>query len=190
MIWHIFQEVFVQLKKLCVCNSNLSSTIVCNFQSCHHKFSFYFITEFKVSITVSLPNHHEFPCLGVPLIDGGTVRLPKLIGLSRALDLILTGRPVSANEAFDIGLANKVVPKGKALEEATKLAKELMQFPQQCMLADRESAYNVAFEADSLESALKFEFENGIKVIREESVLGAKQFVSGKGKHGSFESKL
>eukprot|EP00112_Aurelia_sp_Birch-Aquarium-sp1_P006400 Seg1707.11 transcript_id=Seg1707.11/GoldUCD/mRNA.D3Y31 product="3-hydroxypropionyl-coenzyme A dehydratase" protein_id=Seg1707.11/GoldUCD/D3Y31 len=127
---------------------------------------------------------------GVPLIDGGTVRLPKLIGLSRALDLILTGRPVSANEALDIGLANRVVPKGNALEEATKLAKELMQFPQQCMLADRESAYNVTFEADSIESALKFEFQNGIKVIREESVQGAKQFVSGKGKHGKFESKL
>lgn len=163
------------------------------FTECHHRKFFtilcgVFLNCFKKN--VSLQKCPKFLLIGVPLIDGGTVRLPKLIGLSRALDLILTGRPVSANEALDIGLANRVVPKGNVLEEATKLAKELMQFPQQCMLADRESAYNVTFEADSIESALKFEFQNGIKVIREESVQGAKQFVSGKGKHGKFESKL
>ena len=180
----------MQFKKLCVQFQSFFHNCIQFPILSSHIFPCTLLQRLKFQLLVRLPNYHEFSCLGVPLIDGGTVRLPKLIGLSRALDLILTGRPVSANEAFDIGLANRVVPKGKALEAATKLAKELMQFPQQCMLADRESAYNVTFEADSVESALTFEFENGIKVIRKESVHGAKQFVSGKGKHGSFESKL
>ena len=78
---------------------------------------------------------------GVPLIDGGTVRLPRLVGMGRALDLILTGRPVAADEALAMGLVNRVVPDGTAREAAEALARELAAFPQQCMLADRASAY-------------------------------------------------
>ena len=125
---------------------------------------------------------------GVPLIDGGTVRLPRLIGLSRALDLILTGRPVKADEALKIGLANRVVPNGQSLIEAIKLAEEIAKFPQECMNLDRRSAYYSTYEANSIEDALKFELENGIKVVEQESIPGAKQFISGKGRHGS--SKL
>ena len=85
-----------------------------------------------------------------------------------------------------MGLANRVVPKGKGLEEAKKLATQLLKFPQACMLADRESAYHAAYDADSMESALKFEYENGMDVIKNEAVPGAGEFVSGKGKHGQF----
>ena len=127
-----------------------------------------------------------FVSIGVPLLDGGTVRLPKLIGLSRALDLILTGRPVTAKEANKIGLANRVVPRGQSLKEATKLAKQLLQFPQECMLADRASAYNAAFNGHSIEDALDFEYQNGLRVIVNESVPGAKEFISGKGRSGEF----
>jgi len=78
---------------------------------------------------------------GVPLIDGGTVRLPRIIGMGRALDMILTGRPVGAREALEMGLANRIVPDGTSREAAEKLAREIAAFPQQCMLADRSSAY-------------------------------------------------
>ncbi|KAK6496133.1 hypothetical protein TWF481_002157 [Arthrobotrys musiformis] len=124
---------------------------------------------------------------GVPLIDGGTVRLQAIIGLGRAMDMILTGRPVNAEEALSIGLANRVVPKGKALEEAEKIANQLLVFPQECMNTDRRSAYNAAYNAVSFNEAMKFEFENGKKVISEESVTGAKRFSSGVGRHGTFE---
>ena len=122
----------------------------------------------------------------MPLVDGGTVRLPKLIGLSHALDLILTGRPVTAKEAKKMGLANRIVPRGESLKEATKIAKQLLQFPQECMLADRESAYNATFNSCSVEDSLEFEYKNGLKVITKESVPGAKEFISGKGKKGDF----
>lgn len=125
---------------------------------------------------------------GVPLIDGGTVRLQAIVGLGRALDMILTGRGVSAQEAFQMGLANRVVPKGQALSEATKIAKQLLTFPQACMNADRTSCYYSAYGASSFEDALRSEFDRGVKVITTESVAGATKFKAGAGRHGVFES--
>ncbi|PTL82202.1 crotonase/enoyl-CoA hydratase family protein [Vitiosangium sp. GDMCC 1.1324] len=122
---------------------------------------------------------------GVPLIDGGTVRLPRLIGLSRALDLILTGRPVSAQEALGMGLVNRVVPHGGAREAAEQLAREIAAFPQACMNADRRSAYEQA--GLPLEEALLQEFKGGIQVLESESLTGAKRFAGGAGRHGKFE---
>jgi enoyl-CoA hydratase/carnithine racemase len=124
---------------------------------------------------------------GVPLVDGGTVRLQAIVGLGRALDMILTGRGVGAQEAFAMGLANRVVPKGKALEEATKIARQLATFPQGCMNTDRASCYYAAYNAGSFEDALSFEYDNGIKVIDTESVKGAARFSAGAGRHGKFD---
>jgi enoyl-CoA hydratase/carnithine racemase len=124
---------------------------------------------------------------GVPLIDGGTVRLQAIIGLGRALDMILTGRGVGAQEALSMGLANRVVPKGKALVEALKIARQLIAFPQGCMNADRASCYYAVYNASSFEDALAHEFDNGIKVIGSESVKGAARFSAGAGRHGEFE---
>lgn len=122
---------------------------------------------------------------GVPLIDGGTIRLPRLIGMSRALDLILTGRPVDADEALNIGLANRVVPHGKALEEAEKLARQIAAFPSECMNNDRMSAYEQW--SLSLEDALLNEFRRGADVFNSgESLEGANRFENGVGRHGEF----
>ncbi|MEW6776319.1 MAG: crotonase/enoyl-CoA hydratase family protein, partial [Bdellovibrionota bacterium] len=122
---------------------------------------------------------------GVPLIDGGTVRLPRLIGLSRALDMILTGRPVDAKEALAMGLANRVVAHGKSREVAEELALEISHFPQACMLADRGSAYG---QFIPLEEALRREYDSGFKSLGSgEALLGAQSFAKGKGRHGSFE---
>lgn len=123
---------------------------------------------------------------GVPLIDGGTVRLPKLIGLSRALDLILTGRPIGAQEALAFGLANRVVPDGQALQVAIELAEQISSFPQQCLRADRASAYYAAFDAASFTEAMQYEMDHGLPVIRAESVTGATRFSSGVGRGGEF----
>ncbi len=122
---------------------------------------------------------------GVPLIDGGTVRLPRLIGLSRAMDMILTGRGVGAQEALQMGLVNRVVPKGQALEEAQELAAALCEFPQQCMRSDRASAYDQYNH--QFTDAMMLEFEKGMNVIDSgETGDGAKRFSSGVGRHGEF----
>jgi enoyl-CoA hydratase len=122
---------------------------------------------------------------GVPLIDGGTVRLPRLIGLGRALDLILTGRPVDSSEALSMGLANRVVPDGTAREAAEALAREISAFPQVCMRGDRISAYE-AFDL-SFEEAMANEFNRGMASLRADAGRGAARFAGGAGRHGSFE---
>lgn len=129
---------------------------------------------------------------GVPLIDGGTVRLQAIIGLGRALDMILTGRPVGAQEALAMGLANRVVPKGEALQQALDIARQLIAFPELCMNTDRRSAYYSAYEASSFQDAMSQEFNAGVKVVSKEAIAGAAKFSKGSGRHGSFKefSKL
>ncbi len=122
---------------------------------------------------------------GVPLIDGGTQRLPRLIGMSRALDMILTGRPVSAKEAYDMGLVNRVVQKGMAREEAERIASQIALFPQRCLRSDRDALYR-GFDLD-FHKAMELEFKNGLSVISSgETVSGARRFIRGIGKHGKF----
>jgi len=123
---------------------------------------------------------------GVPLIDGGTIRLTRQLGHSHALDLILTGRGVSGDEARMMGLANRIVPKGRALDEARALAKQLAAFPQRCLRSDRLSSYR-QWELP-LADALRLETELGVEVIRSgETLEGATRFAKGAGRHGSFE---
>ncbi|MFJ6309290.1 crotonase/enoyl-CoA hydratase family protein [Streptomyces althioticus] len=121
---------------------------------------------------------------GVPLIDGGTVRLPRLVGTSRAMDMILTGRPVPAAEAYAMGLANRVVPVGRAREEAEEPAASLARFPQACLRSDRASV----LEQEGLgeEEALAAELRHGAAVLAE-SLEGAARFASGAGRHGAFD---
>jgi len=121
---------------------------------------------------------------GVPLIDGGTVRLPRVVGQGRALDMILTGRPVDAREALQMGLANRVVPVGESLTAAHDLAEQVAAFPQLCMRTDRASAYR---QWDlPLEAALRSEGAAGVPVVMAEGADGAQRFVDGAGRHGSF----
>ncbi|GAM37238.1 enoyl-CoA hydratase/isomerase family protein [Talaromyces pinophilus] len=122
---------------------------------------------------------------GVPLIDGGTVRLQAIVGLGRALDMILTGRAVTAQEGLQMGLVNRVVGKGEGLAEAVKIARQLLAFPQMCMNVDRASCYYAAYDATSFEDALRNEFRNGESVIMQEGVHGAALFAAGVGRHGS-----
>jgi enoyl-CoA hydratase len=121
---------------------------------------------------------------GVPLIDGGTVRLPRIVGLGRALDLILTGRAVDASEALAIGLANRVVPTGTSREAAEALAAELARFPQLCMRHDRLSAYE---QHDlPLPEALANELRHGLVALEHEALGGAARFAAGEGRHGAY----
>jgi enoyl-CoA hydratase len=122
---------------------------------------------------------------GVPLIDGGTVRLSRLVGMGRALDLILTGRPVDAEEALAMGLANRVVPDGQALAAAQALARQIAAFPQRCLRADRASAF--AQWDLPLAEALQREGAGGYPVIAAEAQAGAARFAAGAGRHGRFD---
>jgi enoyl-CoA hydratase len=122
---------------------------------------------------------------GVPLIDGGTVRLPRIVGMGRALDMILTGRPVDADEALAMGLATMVVDDGQALATAQALAARIAAFPQACMRADRASAF--AQWDLPLADALRREGAGGFPVIEAEAVAGAARFADGAGRHGRFE---
>jgi enoyl-CoA hydratase len=123
---------------------------------------------------------------GVPLVDGGTIRLPRLVGMSHALDMILTGRGVSGEEALAIGLANRLVEPGQTLEAAKALAREIAAFPPRAMRADRMSAYQQW--GLSIEDALANEYRLGVEVVRAgESREGATRFAGGTGRHGRFE---
>jgi enoyl-CoA hydratase len=121
---------------------------------------------------------------GVPLIDGGTVRLPRIVGQGRAMDMILTGRPVTADEALRIGLADRISPDGGALAAAIDLAKQIAAFPQTCMNSDRLSAYR-QWDFD-IEGALAHEALAGVAPLREGAAAGARRFTEGAGRGGSF----
>ena len=121
---------------------------------------------------------------GVPLIDGGTVRLPRIVGMGRALDMILTGRPVGAEEALAMGLANRMVPNGQSRAVAEQLASEIAAFPEACMRADRRSAYE---QWDlPLADALRQEGRWGAPIVAKEGKAGAMRFEQGAGRHGRF----
>jgi enoyl-CoA hydratase len=123
---------------------------------------------------------------GVPLIDGGTIRLPRMIGLSRALDMILTGRPVCSDEALAIGLANRLVPDGSSRREAEKLAHEISRYPQACMRNDRLSAHEQF--SMNLPEALSNEFTHGMASLSSPDFFtGVQRYMEGKGRKGSFE---
>ena len=121
---------------------------------------------------------------GVPLIDGGTVRLPRIVGRGRALEIILTGRKVAAEEAYRIGACEKVVPDGQSRQMAEAMAHEIARFPQACMRADRRSVYMQ--EGLSLRDAMRKEWYDGIPAFKAEGAAGAARFASGKGRHGDF----
>ena len=123
---------------------------------------------------------------GVPLVDGGTVRLPRLVGTGRALELILTGRKLPADEALRIGACEQVVPDGQSRQMAEAMAHQIARFPQACMRADRASAY--AGWSLGLDEALKQEARRGAPVIAKEAIAGAGRFASGKGRGGDFEN--
>ncbi|TDE39502.1 crotonase/enoyl-CoA hydratase family protein [Nonomuraea mesophila] len=120
---------------------------------------------------------------GVPLVDGGTVRLPRLVGASRAMDMILTGRPVEGREAYAWGLANRLVPEGAARWHAEELAREIAGFPQACLRGDRLSA----LEQEGLgeEEAMRNELRHGL-VSLPDAAAGAARFAAGAGRHGAF----
>jgi len=122
---------------------------------------------------------------GVPLVDGGTVRLPRIVGMGRAMEIILTGRKVPAEEALRIGACEHVVPEGKSREFAEAMAQEIARFPQACMRADRRSVY--AQQGLTVREAMRKEWYNGIPTFKAEGAAGAARFASGKGRHGNFK---
>ena len=122
---------------------------------------------------------------GVPLIDGGTVRLPRLIGQGKALEIILTGRKVTAEEAYRIGLAEKVVPHGRARAAAEAMAEEIARFPQACVRADRLSVYRA--QGLSVGAGLESEWATSSGIVKAEGIAGAQRFAAGRGRHGDFE---
>lgn len=123
---------------------------------------------------------------GVPLIDGGTVRLPRIVGMGRALDMILTGRAVAAPEALTMGLVNRVVPTGEALSAAQQLSRQIAAFPQKCMLTDRASTYG---QWDiPLDQALRRGGALGAPIVFAEGESGAARFADGAGRHGNFNT--
>jgi len=121
---------------------------------------------------------------GVPLIDGGTVRLPRLVGQGRAMDMILTGRKVSAEECERIGACERVVPDGTSREAAEEIAAQIARFPQDCMRRDRKSVYLT--HGLSVGDALRVEWKNSLPALSAEGLLGASRFKDGKGRHGDF----
>jgi enoyl-CoA hydratase len=122
---------------------------------------------------------------GVPLVDGGTVRLPRLVGTGRALDLVLTGRPVPAPEALDMGLVNRVVAPGSAREAAERLAHEIAGFPQTCLRHDRRSVLDQQGRDEA--DAMAHEFALGVASLEADGLAGARRFVDGAGRHGTFD---
>jgi enoyl-CoA hydratase len=121
---------------------------------------------------------------GVPLIDGGTVRLPRLVGAGRAMDLVLTGRPVGAEEALAIGLVSRVVPTGTARAAAEALARELAAFPQTCLRQDRLSL--LAQDGLPVDEAMAGELRHGLVSLESDAAAGAARFTAGEGRHGAF----
>jgi enoyl-CoA hydratase len=122
---------------------------------------------------------------GIPLLDGGTVRLPRLVGQGRALEIILTGRRVPAEECLRIGACEHVVASGESRAKAEEIAHQIARFPQACMRADRRSAY--AQWGQSVHEAMRFEWWNGLDVLEQEGIGGAARFKDGLGRHGDFE---
>ena len=123
--------------------------------------------------------------IGVPLIDGGTVRLPRLVGQGRALEIILTGRKVTAEEAYRIGLAEKVVAHGMARAAAEAMAQEIARFPQACVRADRLSVYRA--HGLGVRAGLESEWATSSGIVEAEGIAGALRFAAGRGRHGDFE---
>ena len=123
---------------------------------------------------------------GIPLIDGGTVRLPRLVGEGRAMDIVLTGRKVTAQECERIGLCEYVVDDGGSRRKAEQLAHDIARFPQACVRADRRSV--IAQHGHSVADALRLEWQNSKPVLAKEGIAGAGRFSGGKGRHGDFES--
>jgi len=122
---------------------------------------------------------------GIPLLDGGTVRIPRLIGVGRAMEIILTGRKVDAEEAYRIGLCEKVVPSGQARAAAELMAAEIARFPQAAVIADRRNVYETYGLA--IRDAMKVEWANGVNAHIKEGATGAARFASGLGRHGDFK---
>ncbi|BAT58797.1 carnitinyl-CoA dehydratase [Variibacter gotjawalensis] len=122
---------------------------------------------------------------GIPLLDGGAVRLPRLVGLGRAQEIIMTGRKVPADEALRIGMCEKVVPEGGARAAAEAMAQEIARFPQAAVRADRRTAYET--HGMGLRDAMRREWANGVEAHSREGAAGAARFASGKGRHGDFK---